>query len=157
MWSFVLVLVLILVYIFIRKNYNFWKKLGIPSASSLILFGCIIDFIFRGKNFGIILADVYKIYQNQRFIGIYEFFKPHLLITDPELVNRILIKDFAHFPDRYLELRKYPRLSNHLVVLSGLRWRIVRSKLTPAFSFSKLKSMFPLIDGCTKLLESQVK
>jgi cytochrome P450 family 6 len=41
----------------------------------------------------------------------------------------------------------------HLVQLKGSKWRIVRSKLTPSFTSSKMKMMFNLMTECAEQLQ----
>lgn len=73
---------------------------------------------------------------------------PVIVIRDPDLVQRIMVKDFAHFYDR-----PAPRVSNdptsqNLFNLRSRTWRALRQKITPTFSSGKLKQMFGEIDKC---------
>jgi len=66
---------------------------------------------------------------------------------------RILTKDFEYFPDRgvYSDFLANP-LSNNLFFMHGPKWRVIRNKLTPAFSSRRLKMMYDQIKECNKNL-----
>lgn len=38
--------------------------------------------------------------KDKPFVGIHMFHRPAIIIRDPELLKRILVKDFASFSDR---------------------------------------------------------
>lgn len=93
--------------------------------------------------------DVYMKYKEHRAFGIYVFFKPNLIITDPDLIRMVLTKKFRNFHDRgvfYNE--KIDPLTGHLFALPGKKWRNLRIKLTPTFTSGKIKQMFTIIKMC---------
>lgn len=77
------------------------------------------------------------------------------MIRDPTLIEQIMIKDFSIWMDRdnHVDTRVDP-LSNHLVNLTGTKWRNLRKKLTPTFSSGKLKIMLQQLVKCS---DSMVK
>lgn len=74
---------------------------------------------------------------------------PYLMIRDPEMINNILLKDFSYFPNRgiYSDFSTNP-ITEHLFFMNNPKWRIIRNKLSPAFSSGKLKLMFDQIKEC---------
>lgn len=71
---------------------------------------------------------------------------PVLMVNDVELIKQILVRDFSNFSDHGVNgNEKIDPLIGNLFFLSGEKWRIMRMKLTPAFTSGKLKHMFPLI------------
>jgi hypothetical protein len=46
------------------------------------------------------LQNMYKQLKQHKIGGIYEFSNPMVLVTDPELVRDITVKNFDHFHDR---------------------------------------------------------
>ena len=75
------------------------------------------------------------------------YHSPHLVINDPDLICRILVKDFAHFTDRGLYFNnEVDPLSSHLFFMAGDEWKFLRSKLSPTFTSGKIKQMFPLVE-----------
>jgi cytochrome P450 len=83
-------------------------------------------------------------------VGIFSFDKPSLLIHDPELVKKILVKDFQNFMERIISLEEKldPLVGNCLFVLKGQVWRHLKTNLTPVFTSRKMKMMFCLVDFC---------
>lgn len=83
--------------------------------------------------------------------GLYEFFRPILVINDPELIKNVLVKDFEHFSDRRKFDRKAGTTERDMVLMemvtskNGPEWKGLRSVVTPVFTSGKIKSMFPLV------------
>jgi cytochrome P450 family 6 len=76
-----------------------------------------------------------------------------VFITDPDLVNRILIKDFSHFHDRGFPIDEETNpLEAHLFLLTGEKWRTMRNKLSPTFTSGKIKGMYGLMEDCASQL-----
>lgn len=77
------------------------------------------------------------------------------LVRDPNLARAILVKDFPHFVNRgiYIDEENDP-LSAYLFALEGDKWKNLRTKLTPAFTSSKMKAIFTtVLDGKRPLLQ----
>ncbi|KAK8383131.1 hypothetical protein O3P69_011571 [Scylla paramamosain] len=92
------------------------------------------------------LNKFYRELRNHKFYGLYEFFNPVLMITDPELLKHILVKDFEHFVDR----RRFGDqegsiMTEMLTNKFGEEWKDLRAVMTPTFSSGKMRSMFHLI------------
>lgn len=100
-------------------------------------------------------CEFYWKYPQEKVVGFYRATMPELVIRDPEIVKRVLATDFACF---------YPRGINHKTVVEPLMrnlffadgdlWRLLRQRMTPAFSSGKLKAMFPLIAERTEKLQA---
>lgn len=86
----------------------------------------------------------------QQYGGIWGFWKPKLLILDPQLIEHIMVKDFSYFTDRERtsDVTSAP-LSRTLVNHNGDEWKVLRTKLTPVFSSGKLKMMIQQITECS--------
>jgi cytochrome P450 family 6 len=103
---------------------------------------------------GVQLQRIYNEHSDKPYVGIISFDKPGLLIRDPELVKKILVKDFQTFMDRIalFEGKLDPLFGNSMPMLKGQIWHHLRTKLTPVFTSSKMKMMFYLVDSCGKEL-----
>ncbi|XP_073954724.1 cytochrome P450 6B7-like [Choristoneura fumiferana] len=90
---------------------------------------------------------MYWKYPKERFVGYYLLTTPLLILRDPELVKRVLVSDFAYFYSRSMHpIDKVPEpMMNNLFSCGGDLWRLLRQRITPAFTSGKLKAMFPLI------------
>ncbi|XP_055847697.1 uncharacterized protein LOC129913173 [Episyrphus balteatus] len=132
---------------YIHHVYTFWQRKGFPIASaSKIPFGALESVVKRQRSFGMAINDIYNS-STERFLGIYLFFRPAILVRDAELARQMLVQDFASFHDRgvYCDEKNDP-YSGNLFNLPGERWKILRTKLTPSFSSGKIKSMFGMVD-----------
>lgn len=158
LFVFLIVFLLVLVLFYVRQRQKFWQNRGIVSTTPNLLFGDISDSVWGKKQISFVFEDIYKQYPNERFVGFYEFFKPNLLIRDPQLIESMLVKDFSAFTDRvWIDSSGNNRLAKHLVLMRGKQWKDMRTKLITTFSTNKLKFMLPLMDSCAKIMDSLVK
>ncbi|GBP84923.1 Probable cytochrome P450 6a23 [Eumeta japonica] len=91
--------------------------------------------------------EVYRKYPNERYVGTFLGSQKSLVIRDPELIKSILLTDFMYFHKRAVLLQETVTdpLARNLFSVDGDLWKLLRQRLTPAFSTGKLKAMFPLI------------
>ncbi|XP_050527991.1 uncharacterized protein LOC126898087 [Daktulosphaira vitifoliae] len=139
-----------LFYYFITSTHNYWRKLNVPHYHPLPLFGNMFYFVIGSKNLAQSFNDIYKHPTNKKYVGFYQMRTPTLLIRDPELIRRILIKDFTSFVNRdlYIDTEGTPLL-NHLFFMKDEQWKIMRHKLSPAFTSRMLKNMYDQIKECS--------
>lgn len=153
-----IVIVLLLFYYYSVANYNFWKKQGVPGPKPIPLCGNIAPILFAQASAGDCIQSIYNKYKGEPVVGIYLRRKPALLISDPELIKIILIKDFAKFSDRGINFNEVAEpLSQHLFSLEAKRWRPLRTKFTPVFTTGKLKEMFGMIIECVNTLDKNLE
>ncbi|KAL7736338.1 hypothetical protein ACLKA6_014809 [Drosophila palustris] len=150
-----LCLVLLLaVYWLLRQHYAYWRRRGVPELRPNLLIGNLAGMLSLRSSPADFLCQLYNHpdAQDKPFVGIHVFHKPALLLRDPELIKRIMIKDFPKFSNRYSnsDYEGDPLGSQNLFFLKNPAWKEVRLKLSPFFTSNRLKNMFPLIDevGC---------
>lgn len=81
-----------------------------------------------------------------KFGGMFSSIKPILIVTDLDLLQNILVKDFNYFHDRGMYYNvKHDPVSGHLVKVEGAYWRKLREKLTPTFTSNKLRNIMTTI------------
>ncbi|XP_058065146.1 cytochrome P450 6d3-like, partial [Anopheles bellator] len=138
-----LALVAAVIFLGLKYIYSYWDRHGIANIKPHIPFGNLQTVAERKESFGVAINNLYH-QTSDRFVGIYLFFRPSLLIRDPYLAKRIMMNDFQHFHDRgvYCNEQGDP-FSATLFALSGQRWKSLRSKLTPIFSSGQLRQMMP--------------
>lgn len=115
--------------------------------------------MFLGKkNAADIVDEACAAFPDEEIVGLYQFWMPIFILKNPDLTERILIKDFSYFCDRSKPLgnEKSPENSS-LFSLNGNTWRAVRYKFTPLFTSGKLKYMFNSIKDCGKTLTEVMK
>lgn len=72
---------------------------------------------------------------------------PIFVIRHPDLINRILVKDFDHFANHRFSFNDEHDLlfGSTLFALKDQKWKDMRATLTPAYTGSKLRALFELI------------
>ncbi|KAK5641517.1 hypothetical protein RI129_010064 [Pyrocoelia pectoralis] len=152
MWFIVLCVVLsALFYWKVVRNYSHWKNKGIPYIRPIYFFGNFASNIFRIKSLKTIVEEAYDAFPNKRYVGLYQFMKPILLVRDTELIKQITIKDFDVFPEHppRVSARTDPLFGKNLFALpSKDGWHEMRATLSPVFSSGKMKVMFTLMEQC---------
>ncbi|XP_073969699.1 probable cytochrome P450 6a14 [Rhodnius prolixus] len=140
-----------------RKN-RYWQERGVPHRKPWLFLGNKIVPFLTKKTGGELIAEMCKEFPNSPYIGGYDFMKPILLITDLDIIENILIKDFMHFTDRgfNVDFKNRPFDSN-LFLMSGKHWRAVRHKLSPLFTTGKLRMMFDSMKQCGDQLVEQLE
>ncbi|XP_067015325.2 probable cytochrome P450 6a13 [Anabrus simplex] len=143
-------LLVLLAHLFLTWKFSYWHKRRVSYPKPQPLFGNIRNSTLFKMTFGEELKLLYGMYPKERYVGIFQWRSPALLVRDPELIKHIVLKDFSHFHDRGMHYDEvHDPLTAHLINLEGTRWKSLRSKLTPAFSSGRLKAMFPLIAECS--------
>lgn len=92
---------IVVYYVSVYLN-SYWKRKGLPYVPAKPFVGNLKDVLFyktsAAEQFGAFyFAPEAK---DHPFVGINLFHKPALVIRDPELVKRLLVKDFNQFSNR---------------------------------------------------------
>jgi len=131
------------VYYEITKQWDFFKKLGVPYCKPSFPFGSNAAWeIFLGKQ-PFPAGDVVAAQEipNEKVIGYFLLGQPNFLVNDEDLAKQILIKDFEYFTDRR-NIQSSDKYSNaFLTNLEGEQWKQIRSLMSGVFTSSKLKTM----------------
>uniref|UniRef100_A0A0V0G5T6 Putative cytochrome p450 6j1-like isoform 1 n=1 Tax=Triatoma dimidiata TaxID=72491 RepID=A0A0V0G5T6_TRIDM len=129
--------------------YSYWKNQGIPYLKPLPFFGNLLPVFCYKKSIGDFYEDAYQKFPNEQVVGVYETFLPVLIVRDPKIVEKILVKDFQCFTDRPPFADEEGLFGYGLFQLRGSAWRSMRYKISPAFTSGKLKGMFSGMLECT--------
>ncbi|KAI4502769.1 hypothetical protein M0802_001813 [Mischocyttarus mexicanus] len=142
--SFILTMVF---YFWMKYKHSYWKRRGVPSLPTSSLLRQLKDIILMRKSGSMALGDLYlEGNDNDKFLGIYIFHKPFLLIRDNELVKSILIKDFDIFCNRYFSVKSSNDMATfNLFSADNPEWKHLRVKMSPVFTSGKIKKLFYLM------------
>lgn len=155
-----LLLALYLAYRWSIAGYDYFKLRGVPFVKPFALVGGMFPVLSGAMSVVDCTSEGYRRFQASRFSGLFLFRQPAYLIHDPELIKRITIADFEHFVDHSFKFstKMDPFLGRSLFFMDGLRWRQGRSGLSPAFTGSKMRSMFGLLTSyCEGAMERLAK
>ncbi|XP_011702160.1 PREDICTED: cytochrome P450 9e2-like isoform X2 [Wasmannia auropunctata] len=152
-WTIVLSLlvgILAIYYYASRKKSNVFRQHGIPHAKRHSFLERIWKILVHPQSLADFIEEVYNVHSDAKYTGIFDFTSPVVMIRDPELIKSIAIKNFDSFQDHLLFGTKIqdPLFGTNLFSLRGDEWRDMRVLLSPAFTASKMKTMFHLISDC---------
>ncbi|XP_045533801.1 cytochrome P450 6B2 isoform X1 [Papilio machaon] len=134
-------------YLYGTRTFRYWEKRGIKHDKPIPFFGNNWPMYSRTKSMSQVATELYWKYPKERLVGFYRATRPELLIRDPKLVKQILATDFGYFNMRGFNTHKkvLEPLAKNLFFADGDVWKLLRQRMTPAFTSGKLKTMFPLI------------
>ncbi|KAK5644023.1 hypothetical protein RI129_007868 [Pyrocoelia pectoralis] len=159
MWTIIFLITILLILIsFIAKYYfyyyNYWNERGVTAINPIYTFYNFSELVFRVNKNANRVQDLYFKHQDKRYIGLFQFFRPILMVHDLELIKKITITDFNAFPDH----NEYPIPlftdkifhNNVFSIPAKDGWYGLRSALTPFFSGRKLRDWYPLMKECAQ-------
>ncbi|XP_041980775.1 cytochrome P450 6a22-like [Aricia agestis] len=139
-------------------DYDYWIYKGMFSPPAWPVVGHIWKMATFREHSGVFFKRMYDNYKHKRFIGIHQFYRRTVVVTDPEVIRRMCINDFQHFTDRGFSFdRRLDPLAESVLYLRGNEWKALRSKISPIFSPIKLKGMLPLVDNTAMDFINQVR
>lgn len=151
-------LLIAVVYRYFTRTHDYWEKRGVKHDKPIWLFGNTFSASIGRESMTQTGVRHYLNYPNERVVGYFRMTSPELVIRDPEIIKRILITDFNYFHYRGFLAHKTeiePMMRN-LFFVEGDLWRLLRQRMTPAFTSGKLKAMFPLIVEHAEKLQTRV-
>ncbi|CAG9859769.1 unnamed protein product [Phyllotreta striolata] len=141
----VLCVVLYLLYAYSKYKRSYWKRRNVLQGETHFFFGSIKNTIVGDVPMSSMVSDIYNkaIKEGRKFFGYYKFLAPAFVPVDLELVKCIMQTDFQHFVNRGILVDEdADPLSGNLFNLNDDKWRVMRSKLTAAFTSGKMKMIF---------------
>ncbi|VVC43861.1 Cytochrome P450, conserved site,Cytochrome P450,Cytochrome P450, E-class, group I [Cinara cedri] len=152
-----IIIISMVAYFFCTSTFGKWEKLNVPYARPIPLFGNFLTVALGSEHPVDFYKRIYNEFVGHKYVGLFQMRTPYLMIRDPEIINRVLIKDFSYFPDHgiYSDFSANP-LSNNIFFIENPQWKMIRHKLSPAFSSSKLKLMYEQIKECGEELMKNI-
>lgn len=150
----------LLLYWYMSYAHTYWQKKGVPSTAGHWLFGNLKDAILFRKNASFLIGELFLNAKPEDDVyGFYLLHKPYLIIRNPELIKRIMVKDFNNFADRYFtaETRHDKIGSSNLFTIKNPEWKQLRTKITPVFTSGKIKKLFHLIVETTESMKNYLQ
>ena len=145
-------------YLYFRHGYTYWRKRGVRYLEPSFPTGNSKDIILMTRHIGDVYEEYYHQLAGERYGGIYLLMKPQLILRDPELIKTFLVKDFEHFHDHaFAADETIDPLSGNLFMLTGYKWKDMRTKLSPTFTSGKMKMMFHTFAECGTQLGDHLK
>lgn len=123
-----------------RWTFQVFEKLGIPGPKPVMYMGTITK-----QNGVYFIGDYENAQKYGRIWGTYEFRKPMLAVTDPDILRTILVKEcFTYFTNRR-NFRLNGDLYDAVNLAEDEQWRRIRNILTPTFTSGRIKEMYSIM------------
>lgn len=149
---------LIAFYKYMTRNFKYWENRGITYVQPKVIFGNIGELFFFKSQLGEWLKEIYDSAPDDSSIGIFVFDEPRLVVRSPELIKKILITDFQHFYDRTIAVPEHNDTeSTWLFLVRNPKWKIIRAKMSPLFTSSRIKNMFKIVVDISNDLKSFIE
>ena len=146
----------LLVFFYWRGIQKYNSLLGsspLPGPKPLPWIGNLLDVFRYGGMHKMFLSFFYKYGRAHKLcLGR----SPAIVVSDPEMIREILVKEFSSFPNR-LGFTPRPPLDSGLFVSRGESWKRVRTTLTQTFTASKLRQIVPIIEEKSDLLLNKMQ
>lgn len=134
-------------YLLIELRSNIWEEKKVPCLKRKLIFGNIYPTFTLKMSVGQMFESMYQIAGDTPYLGFYIFNKPALFIKDPAIIKHILVKDFNIFMHRNFDLDEKvdPTGPGNLFFNTSSRWKVIRTKISPIFTTSRIKYMYSLM------------
>ncbi|KAJ3621569.1 hypothetical protein MTP99_003686 [Tenebrio molitor] len=144
---------LVILYLLCNRQFSYWKLKKVPFDKPFLFFGSFFYVTFRKEHVFDRIRIIYNKFSTP-YVGIYIFHQPVLVVRSPELVKRILVKDFDKFVNRNVarNLSADPLAFYTVFISKDEIWRCLRSKFSSAFTPLKMKMMSSSIKECAENL-----
>ncbi|XP_055529177.1 probable cytochrome P450 9f2 isoform X3 [Wyeomyia smithii] len=148
----------LLVYFYVTRRYKYFAQRNVPFVKPMFLLGNGGPILLKKCDLFQNIQNIYDAYPQSKVVGMFDFLQPVLMVRDPDLIKLVAVKDFDHFVDRSpfftgpdeVEAGGDSILPNVLIALRGQKWRHMRATLSPAFTGSKIRHMFPMVTDCAE-------
>ncbi|CAD0204568.1 unnamed protein product [Chrysodeixis includens] len=144
-------------YLFTRRRFSYWEKKNVPHLPPKTIFGNYAKYILLQETLGENTRKICAAFPDEPLVGAYFGTEPSLIVQDPELIRLVTTKDFYYFSGREVSNHSEDEpIIRNLFSAYGDKWKALRQNLSPIFSSSKMKNMFPLIRKCCFLFEDML-
>ncbi|SPP73100.1 blast:Cytochrome P450 9b2 [Drosophila guanche] len=136
----------VLIYKWSTATHNAFDGRGIYFEKPSPFFGNMVASFLGRKSFPRQLSEFYQRTKKHKIVGLFSLRSAMIQLNDPEIIKKICIKDFDHFPNHQAFAQSNELLVNDmLTVMRDQRWKHMRNTLTPVFTAAKMRSMFALM------------
>lgn len=157
----IIVGILGVIYRQVKKHYDYFHDKPIPSMATVPLLGSTGPLMTKRCTFNDFIQTIYNKYPSAKVFGLFDMTTKMFVLRDPEVIKKITVKDFEYFVDRRPlfgankedDGNENILFNKTLVGMVDQRWRDMRAILSPAFTGSKMRAMFELIEQyCTQMV-----
>ena len=144
LWIVALFVITVTLYLYTTYKQSYFRRLGIPGPKPVPFLGVLPELRKKGS----MEMDIELVKRYGKCFGVYMGNAPSLMVSDPEMIRQICIKEFATFTNRSEMIRPPEGWRKTLISALGDDWKFLRKTLSPAFSTMKIRNMCQMLDGC---------
>lgn len=137
----VLVILFSLFYLYMKNQFKYWEKRGIPGPKPELIFGNMKDlFTLKGTEPEVVYNYSTQ-FEKEKYYGLFHLWKPMIVIKDLELSKKVLEKNFEYFGDhpQIVGECKSDKIFDSLFTMNGNRWKSRRHVFSKLFTPIKLR------------------
>lgn len=151
--------ILFILWKFTTKTNRYFEKHQIPYVPALPIIGSVWKTLIQQLPYTEWMLEYTHEFQKYGVFGLSNFGTMTFMIQDPELIKQISVKEFDNFINHpSITITEHDELLlNALTTLRDQKWKDMRATLSPAFTGSKMRMMFDLIQECAEDFVSYVK
>lgn len=157
--GFATLVIIALLYYLGTHNHDYFERRGLKFIKPVPFFGTFLRPALSRQDFYEYYKNCYNAYPDEGIIGTFEFLKPVYLIRDPDLAKQIFIKDFDDFRNHRITID--PNVDaifgKNLFSSKDKYWQDMRRIISPAFTGSKMRFMFDIVNDCALRAMEYVK
>ncbi|XP_014287734.1 cytochrome P450 3A25 [Halyomorpha halys] len=127
--------------------FGFWDRRNVFNVK-FELTRHVVTKLLKNEHSQDFFTDLYRKYKSEGLVGFYAVFTPMLLVTDPELVKTVIVKDFNKFHDTAMEMKKDvdPLFALNPFVAKGMeKWKELRSIQASNMTAVRFKEIIPIM------------
>ncbi|KAG5671154.1 hypothetical protein PVAND_001367 [Polypedilum vanderplanki] len=145
----------------VLTKYDYFEKRGLLAPKPKFPFGNCKGAYTGKQNIIYDLNDIYQQFRKKTsFVGYFEAKTPKILVISPDVAKDVMIKYFKNFHDNEIaslfDKEADPLLARNPFVLKGEEWKEKRAEVTPAFTSTRLRSLFPLVEEVLERFKNYV-
>ncbi|XP_053671391.1 probable cytochrome P450 28a5 [Anopheles nili] len=152
---------LMCIYFYLGRNRNYWTKRGVPGPTPWLLLGNFPSFVLQHRP---IVEDFHAIYDKYRsqsnMVGVFNFCQPSLLVMNVAMIKDMLFNNFKHFHDNEFSdtfnKENDPIFGRNPFLLQGDEWKEKRAEITPGFTSSRMKALFPIVEHVSQRMKQYI-
>ncbi|CAG2177168.1 unnamed protein product, partial [Oppiella nova] len=127
-----------------KKTLNYWTERNIPGPKPIPIFGNYLSFFF--KDLPHLELEWYHKYG--RLYGTFAGEKRELMVSDPEMIKQLLVRDFYSMPNRRDIGTRHKVFMSVMFLSRDENWKRIRAIASSSFTSSKIKQTIGLINEC---------
>ena len=156
-WLVTIFAIVVGLYLYTAYKQSIFRRYGIPAPKPTPFLGSIPELAKKGM----FQMDIDNVKKYGKFFGSFVGNIPTVMISDPDMIKEIAVKQFSNFQDRTQSVAIPKFWRQALNNATGSHWRLLRTTISPTFSSGKMRKMEPILGKCLdsfiEVLDERVK